>query len=152
MNPFSTIGHRIFSLRVRHGWTQQELADHVNRTRYRPDVKQPHIAGLEKSTGEKLPSVPLLAALAEVFGVDMEALIGIDNMEKVPDVSDDLLSDLSAEDKALALAIISRLRSGVGSADADWRRLSKSVAANGGHEMVRSLEQDLGVFLEPAGD
>jgi transcriptional regulator with XRE-family HTH domain len=79
MNPFANFGRQLCSLRIQHGWTQQELADRVNKTVYKPGIKQPHIAGLEKSKGKKLPSVPLLAALAEVFEVDMQTLVGTES-------------------------------------------------------------------------
>jgi len=145
MNPFSGIGHRLYSLRQKRGWTQQELADRVNQTRFHPDVKQPHIAGLEKSKGEKLPSVPLLAALAEVFEQDMDALAGIEESE-----STNITADLSAEDKALVLLLVSRLRGGMDYSD--WQALSHSVMANGGNSLVGSIERDTKVFLETSCD
>lgn len=145
MNPFADLGHRLYALRTKHGWTQQELAERVNRTRFRPDVKQPHIAGLERSAGEKLPSVPLLAALAEVFEMDMQTLVGLEHAQVAPA---DLLDGLSEEDKILAAALISRLRDGADALDADWRRLSRSVMKTGGREMAASIENELGVFLE----
>jgi transcriptional regulator with XRE-family HTH domain len=151
MNPFANFGHQLHSLRTRYGWTQQELADRVNRTVYKPGVKQPHIAGLEKSRGEKLPSVPLLAALAEVFGVDMQTLIGAE-IGSENESEEDLLAGLSSEDRVLVLAVVSRLRQGADMMDADWHRLSQSVADVGGDDMVRSFENDLGVLLEPVCD
>lgn len=119
MNPFYDIGKRIYSLRTSEGWTQQELASKLNGTRYSPDVKQPHIAGLEKSKGERLPSVPVLAALAEVFGVSMQDIVGVD----VFDAKSDLLKGLRAEDRALVRALISRLRQDC-DLDAEWLELS----------------------------
>ncbi len=145
MNPFSGIGHRLYSLRQKRGWTQQELADRVNQTRFHPDVKQPHIAGLERSKGEKLPSVPLLAALAEVFEQDMDALVGIEETDNT-----NITADLSAEDKALVLLLISRLRGGLDVSD--WQVLSRSVIANGGNDLAGSIERDTKVLLESRGD
>jgi len=126
MNPFNSIGHRIYALRTKENWTQQELADRLNRTRYRPDVKQPHIAGLEKSKGEKLPSVPLLAALADVFGVSMQEIIGIDPIDMS---TPNLLKGLRAEDRAFVTALVSRLRKDNDDVDLDeeWHLLSKTT-------------------------
>ena len=125
MNPFYNIGKRIFELRTREGWTQQELADRCNRTRYAPGIKQPHIAGLEKSLGDKLPSVPLLAALAEVFGLSMQEIIGLEPIDKA---TPNLLKGLSAEDRALVHAFVSRLTKDI---DDSWDILSAAREALG---------------------
>lgn len=141
MNPFNSIGHRIHALRTKENWTQQDLADRLNRTRYRPDVKQPHIAGLEKSKGEKLPSVPLLAALAEVFGVSMQEIIGVDPIDTS---TPNLLKGLRAEDRAFVTALVSRLRKDNDDVDLDeeWHLLSDTAINDLGEGV--SISQKIG--------
>lgn len=123
MNPFSNIGKRVYELRIKEGWTQAELAAKVNDTRYHPDVKQPHIAGIEKGAGDKLPSVPLLFALAEVFGVAPEELAGVELAPTAP-----LLAGLRAEDRAMVIALITRLRrDNENTLDDDWELLNTAA-------------------------
>lgn len=123
MNPFSNIGKRVYDLRMREGWTQSELAQKVNATCYQPDVKQPHIAGIERSQGDKLPSVPLLFALAEVFGVTPEELAGVEMAPTAP-----LLTGLRVEDRAMVVALVTRLRrDNEDTLDEDWELLNTAA-------------------------
>lgn len=143
MNPFYSLGQRIYMLRTKEEWTQQELADRLNRTRYHPDVKQPHIAGLEKSRGDKLPSVPLLAALSEVFGVSMQEIIGLDPLDKS---TPNLLKGLRAEDRAFVVTLVSRLRQDNDDVDLDeeWKLLSDTAVNELGTAEATSIGSRIG--------
>lgn len=56
--------------------SQDELLERMRHTRYRPDVsRQSHISNIENSDGEKLPSIRVLAALAEASN-SVSALAG----------------------------------------------------------------------------
>lgn len=85
MNKFSSVGHNIKLFREQFNITQQELANKVNQAGYDLDITQAYISALEKSRGEKLPSVPVLVALAEVLETSIDALLGLN-----PARSDDL--------------------------------------------------------------
>lgn len=135
-NPFRNIGHRIRQLREREGWTQTYLVEQVNRTRYAPDVKQPHIANIEGRLGEKLPSLTLLAALAEVFQVSIDEVLGLAPLSDKPTQ----LDGLRAEDKAIIQVLITRLREDADKMEEDWAMLtdaSESLAKLG--DPVRPL-------------
>lgn len=81
-NDFALMGNRIRDLRKRMHLSQTELADHVNRSRFRPDIKQSRISDLERLQGEQLPSVPLLAALAEALETNADYLLGLTDDDK----------------------------------------------------------------------
>jgi transcriptional regulator with XRE-family HTH domain len=143
MNPFYSLGQRIYLLRTKEGWTQQELADRLNRTRYQPGVKQPHIAGLERSRGDKLPSVPLLAALSEVFSVSMQEIIGLDPLDKS---TPNLLKGLRAEDRAFVVTLVYRLRQDNDDVDLDeeWKILSNTAVKELGSAEATSIGNRIG--------
>jgi transcriptional regulator with XRE-family HTH domain len=79
MEPtFEGLGQRIYKLRKRRGLTQEELAAAVNGTRYGLSIRgQSHISNMENSGGDKLPSVQVLAALAEVLETNTDYLLGL---------------------------------------------------------------------------
>jgi transcriptional regulator with XRE-family HTH domain len=136
------LAKRLHDLRKGAQLTQAQLAARLG-------VNQSYIAKLEGGKDDKQPTIDFLLSVGKLFHVGMDDLLGTQ-----PDAaqSGDLLAGLSSEDRALALALISRLRNGAEGMDADWRRLSDSVTANGGHAMVESFESDLGVFLEPSSN
>lgn len=143
MNKFWNIGRNIKDLRERAGLTQRELADAVNKADFNLDITQPYITGLEKSRGEKLPSVPVLAALAKVLGVRMEDICGVD-VELKPDP----LSDLTEEDKKAMVAVIHRLiRLNHLELDTRFAGLTDAVYTNGGRQQAATVEKHLGVEL-----
>ncbi len=136
------LGSRLKDLRKKKDLTQAELAQRLG-------VNQSYIAKIEGLKEEKQPTIEFLLTVCKFFNVGIDDLIGTKNETDKDKSTDDLFAGLSTEDKALALAIISRLRQGVDMMESDWRQLSQSVAANGGSDMASSFEKDIDVFLEP---
>jgi len=61
-----TLGRRVRTLRVRRGWTQEELASKAK--------KHPtYIGGIER--GERNPTLTVLADIARAFGVTLDVLL-----------------------------------------------------------------------------
>jgi transcriptional regulator with XRE-family HTH domain len=77
MSNFELMGKNLIALRKRKGITQTQLANLVNETSYRPDIKQSRISDLERLNGEELPSIPLLAALSEVLETNPGYILGL---------------------------------------------------------------------------
>ena len=77
-NPFALLAERVERRRTEKRLSQSELVDRMRSTRFRPKVKAAtHISNIEGAEGEKLPSVPVLAALAEVLDTSMDYLAGL---------------------------------------------------------------------------
>jgi transcriptional regulator with XRE-family HTH domain len=143
MNKFWNIGRNLKDLRERAGLTQRELAEAVNTADFNLDITQPYITGLEKSRGDKLPSVPVLAALAKVLGVKMEDICGVD-IELKPDP----LSDLTEDDRRNMVAVIHRLiKLNHLELDSKFSGLTETVYTNGGRKQAVKIEGHLGVEL-----
>jgi transcriptional regulator with XRE-family HTH domain len=62
-----TLGASIRLHRLARGWSQEKLAEHL-------DVSIAYVGLLER--GERMPAVPVLVALARVFGTSLDALVG----------------------------------------------------------------------------
>ena len=71
-------GDKIRELRLRNGWTQQEVADKVG-------LKKSMISMLERN--ERKPSFAVLEAFADVFNVDLDMLAG-DKRSQVDELRD----------------------------------------------------------------
>ena len=71
-------GEKIRELRLRNGWTQQEVADKVG-------LKKSMISMLERN--ERKPSFEVLEAFADVFNVDLDMLAG-DKRSQVDELRD----------------------------------------------------------------
>lgn len=71
-------GDKIRELRLRNGWTQQEVADKVG-------LKKSMISMLERN--ERKPSFEVLEAFADVFNVDLDMLAG-DKRSQVDELRD----------------------------------------------------------------
>lgn len=70
--------------------SQTELVDRLNQTRWKPDIsRQSHISNIENSTGDKLPSIRVLAAMAEVLETNTDYLLGLTDDEKPASDLDD---------------------------------------------------------------
>jgi transcriptional regulator with XRE-family HTH domain len=77
-NPLAAIGERIAERRTARGLAGAELIRRMNLTRFRPRIKaHSHISNIESGGGMKLPSVPALAAMAEVLGTSTDYLVGL---------------------------------------------------------------------------
>lgn len=77
-NPFAILAERSEDRRTAKRLSQPELIERMNATRFRPRIKaQSHISNIEGSQGRKLPSVPALAAMAEVLDTSMDYLVGL---------------------------------------------------------------------------
>lgn len=143
MNKFYFIGKNIKSLRERAGLTQEELADMVGGAGFDANASQPYIRLLEKSRGEKMPSVPTLASLAKVLGASMEEICGIDESEPTG-----VLDRLTSTQKRLLLMLAAEM-AGVNESElsAEWSRLSGEIYASGGRKLAAEIEKDVGVDL-----
>lgn len=62
----ASLGQNIRNLRAQRGWTQDELAKHL-------DVRKSQVGNYEG--GWSFPSVPVLKKLSEAFGVSIDALV-----------------------------------------------------------------------------
>lgn len=140
MNKFSSVGNSIKTLREQFNITQQELANRVNRTGYDLDITQAYISALEKSRGEKLPSVPVLVALAEVFEASVDTLLGLSSVEKI-----NPLTGLAKPDQIMLMLLARRL-SGK-EALRSWSDISDYTTLT--DDLDSSIENELQIILEP---
>ena len=86
---------RIKALREARGWTQAELARRMNMTRN----------GINSwEQGLSMPSPPSLVALAKLFSVSTDYLLGVENHSTVN------VTGLNEEDVALLARLADRLR------------------------------------------
>ena len=69
----ANIGERIKQLRLERGWTQETLANLLGVSR---------LAVARWETGERRPRKKYLDKLAEVFGIPMEELLGVELKSK----------------------------------------------------------------------
>lgn len=143
MNKFFKVGHNIKSLREQFNITQQELANRINQTGYDLDITQAYISALEKSRGEKLPSVPVLVALAEVFETSTDAILGLNPVEKI-----NPLTGLARPDQIMLMLFARRL-SGRESLRSwpdisDYATLADDIGLD-----EETIEHNLQVALEP---
>jgi transcriptional regulator with XRE-family HTH domain len=128
---FEGFGHRLRCLREQRGINQEQLRLALKATRFSVKISRPnHISNMETSDGRKLPSVQVLAALAEVLETNTDYLLGLtDDPAPHSDLEDqvvfgtrnesehrrlreagkDFLS-LPSDDQELALAFIRRLK------------------------------------------
>ena len=112
MSNFELMGKNLIALRKRKGITQTQLANLVNETSYRPDIKQSRISDLERLNGEELPSIPLLAALSEVLETNPGYILGLTENDRPSKGWDNEipLSVQSEEEKALFHELFELLR------------------------------------------
>ncbi len=89
-------GTRLRALRKQRNLTQKQLAELVG-------VQNSIISFYE--VGDRTPSIELIIAFSRVFHVSTDYLLGIDRGETVD------ISDLSSEDKLLAITMVDSLRS-----------------------------------------
>lgn len=123
-------GDRLRELREQAGLSQEELSQAVwDRLGAGKKGSQGHMSNLENSKGDKLPSVPMLRALAQILQTNTDYLLGLTNNvrpfgdledEVVVTVEDaterkivqevaDALASASAEDKAYVASVVKRL-------------------------------------------
>lgn len=109
---FELMGDRLRLLRSRLGISQAELADLVNKSRYKPGIKQSRISDLERLKGKELPSVPVLAALAITLETSTDYLLGLTDDDKpASDLEDQVLVTVSTpEEKAIFSELFELLR------------------------------------------
>lgn len=127
---FSVIGERVRELRKAIGLSQVELSEAVkNMTGGNKKGTQSHISNLENSTGEKLPSVQVLWALAVILETNTDYLLGLTDDPRphgklddqiVATVTDpeeramlqdaiEMLAKATSDDKEYIVALIRRL-------------------------------------------
>ena len=77
-DPLSQLGAKVAKKRDALDISQEELLREMRLTPYRPDItRQSHISNIETSTGDKLPSVRALAALAVALKTNTDYLVGL---------------------------------------------------------------------------
>lgn len=77
-DPLSQLGAKVARKRNALDISQDELLREMRLTPYRPDVtRQSHISNIENSTGDRLPSVRALAALAIALKTNTDYLVGL---------------------------------------------------------------------------
>ena len=134
MSTFSGIGKRIKSLRSDRGWSQQELADKVSASHYGVTIRQQHIGNLEVSKGDKLPSVPVLAAIASVFGVSIEYILGIERPEKI-----NPLDGMAHDDQVLVMLLADRIKNRSDHPLTHRRRVAEAMGGDIGERVEELL-------------
>jgi transcriptional regulator with XRE-family HTH domain len=83
IDALADLGEKIKKRRKDRGWTQSELVERLNQSPYHPDLTgQSHVSNIENGVGDKLPSVRMLAALAEVLETNTDYLLGLTNDDK----------------------------------------------------------------------
>lgn len=109
-------GRQLRQLRNREDMTQAELARRLG-------VQQPYIARLEGAKEEKQPALTFVLAVSQLFNVGIDELLGIKLAEEPP-----LLNGLRAEDRAMVIALITRLRrDNEDTLDEDWELLNTAA-------------------------
>lgn len=122
-DPLSQLGAKVAKKRNALQLSQEELLSEIRLTPYRPDVtRQSHISNIETSTGDKLPSVRALAALAIALRTNTDYLIGL--------TDDDAQS--SPRDRLLTLSV----------RDEDERQLLRAL-----YDLIHDLPHDEQRFL-----
>jgi transcriptional regulator with XRE-family HTH domain len=84
----SVMGDRLRRLREGLGMSQSELGEAVKKMVGEKGT-QSHISNLEKSTGDKLPSVPTLRALAVILETNTDYLLGLTDDDRPHGQMDD---------------------------------------------------------------
>ena len=109
-------GRQLRQLRNREDMTQAELARRLG-------VQQPYIARLEGAKEEVQPALTFVLAVSQLFNVGIDELLGIKLAEDPP-----LLNGLRAEDRAMVIALITRLRrDNENTLDDDWELLNTAT-------------------------
>src|SRR5687768_3393715 len=76
----AVFSHRLRELREQAGMSQEELSQAVWDTLHmNKKGSQPHISNMESPKGGKLPSVPVLRALALILKTNTDYLLGLTN-------------------------------------------------------------------------
>lgn len=129
-HSISMFGRRLRDMREQAGMSQEELSQAVwDRLDAGKKGSQGHISNLENSRGDKLPSVPVLRALAQILHTNTDYLLGLtDNYRPFGDLEDEVvvtiedaaqrkivqqvaeaLANASLEDKEFVAGIVKRL-------------------------------------------
>lgn len=140
MNEFLRIGSRIKTLRSNHGLTQSDLANCASQTRFNVNISQSYIANLEKSKGDRLPSVPVLCALASTLNTSIDDILGIDKTEKI-----NPLDGLSRQDQTLIMLLANRLANRTQDPIEERRDL---LHAAGGDELVNEAFEEISTLFD----
>lgn len=105
-DPLSQLGTKVARKRKEDlKISQDELLERMRQTRFRPDVsRQSHISNIENSDGEKLPSIRVLAALAEALETNVDYLVGLtDDPKPASDLEDQLVIEVGDEEERALL-------------------------------------------------
>lgn len=86
---FEVFGGRVKLLRDRCEMTQTQLAEAMAASPFRVQVKQSTLSGYENSSGDEMPSVPVLAALAYVLETNADYLLGLTDDDRPASDLDD---------------------------------------------------------------
>ena len=118
MRFLQVLGTRIKECREDMGYSQTGLAEILVQRfgEYGIRASQSHIGNMETTKGDKLPSVPMLAALAVTFDTSMDFLAGLTDNPNPPNksyISDDVRdiqrsTAILSEDGQRRLALIAR--------------------------------------------
>lgn len=115
-SPLAVLAERTAERRARRGLTRPELVRRMNATRFAPNLKgHSHIGNIEGAQGEKLPSVPALAAMAEALGTSMDYLAGLtDNPAPMRQTAHRVAADAADEEERALLQELFELIHGRG--------------------------------------
>lgn len=98
-DPLSQLGAKVAKKRNALDLSQEELLREMRLTPYRPDItRQSHISNIETSTGNRMPSVRALAALAVALKTNTDYLVGLTDDDTQSSPRDRLLT-LSVRDE-----------------------------------------------------
>lgn len=99
------IGRRVRALRMKHGWTQVELADLTG-------LQQPTVSAIERGSTRE-PALETLRRLSDVFGVTIEELTGAGPAETLPQEEREEMCErfdgLDVEEQRVLLRLVRRL-------------------------------------------
>lgn len=113
-DPLTQLGRKVADRREELKYSQPRLLELMNATPYRPGVKQPsHISNIENGSGDKLPSIRALAALAVALETNLDYLAGLTNDPKpATDLEDQVVVGVDDPHRRAQLQEVAELLAG----------------------------------------